>query len=455
MIYGFLSDECLYNKPSSGQVIVSSQINSGVGYFTDTALDFFTTPITILDSRSNSPTTNQRLEILAEQAYGEVKLNLDQRHLTDDISALTEGQFKCLFNIIEECYLRQNTSVSALQTLFLNNLSTYGGYVENSLELSTDVTATTAALRYSSTPASVNIRSWIIFDFAVADDVTIKFKIWLNDVAFRTDYPYSDIVKICYPCEPSNILSMMFDNKISALIASANKMLSTISTELSNSEYSGMSIYYSKYVNDALANWYNLPFGVIYKGVAPSTRAMRTAIRDDLLSMNIAPINTWKAALPDLFADSAFYVVPFFSNIFTLPETSINQVIINHNSIYDKMCELFPNMDITYIKENMEVMLSPASNLFLATFPSTENDVAYKSLKTIHPTYQNVDATNAIFDLQAETTKEFNQKISRCIAVVLGKSANTEFSENVVDGKIFMSFVSDFIEFHVLTQESF
>ena len=472
MLYGFISDSAFVGIDTSNEVPYE-ELGTGLGLVTDQMVNYFMDPTYIKDPRSAKMigSTNQRLTVspFTSKLDGKVLLHFDKLHFTENITNLTGSKpnLTKFFNCIERIYLSQSEGATTLDNALKSDTDTYGNYVEGTLQMSSARISTPvkyisggdAEGIYRPTPLP-SIVTWIQFGYEVPDGPTITLKLWLDGTAFMEDYEYSNIVKVIYPCAPEQIISMGFDSKTAAIIASANYKDAELAYAIKHEDHSGLETFTSKYTNNSVAGWFRLPFTLLYKGRVPSFTQMRNAIRTDLLDREIATIDIWKNVLPDLFADAAFFMVPMYQNVLTLPEGTIDQNIINYKNIISRVKALYPQIPQATLENYGELLQAPAAGLYIFTFPSIENDEEFRSIKAIHPTYQDIDAINNSgnddFESMDELTQDFNETLSICMAVCLGRYRGPNpLTESSEDHKNYISFVSNYVEFHMLTQDSY
>ncbi len=519
MLYGFITDSA-FVKINTGNLVPYTSLSAGLGVMTDQMVNYFMIPTTMVDPRSSSMigSSNFRLQVspFTSKLNGSIEIHFDEekrytlttdsqfkvnvvyytRHevegvvsfqaasvtvgaavpaktyyeMVDDLSQLVASTTKLnkFFNIVERIYLSQDETIEQLNAILVADTNAFAGYVDGSVNFSSVVTASPVKYLsggdgngvYSPSPLPT-FKTWISFDYITPDTTeVITFKLWLDGSAFLADYEYSNIVKIVYPCDPARIITMDFDNRTAAIIASASYKAEQLAPFIKDEDHSGLETFTSRYTNNSVAGWYRLPFGILYKGRQPSFTQMRNAVRDDLLAKDIASIQVWKQVLPDLFADAAFYLVPIYSNRLQLPERYIDQNIINYDAILTKVQTLYPNVNITNIKTYGELLHASSAGLYIFAFPAIDNGEEFRSIKELHPTYQNIDAINnsgdADFESMDELTQDFNQTLSTCMSVALGTYHGTNpLTESSEDHKNYISFVSNYVEFHMLTQDSY
>lgn len=447
-IYGFISDESLH--VGSSMISPSSTTNGDVGYASDHIVNYFLDPAKIEDLRSS------RLTIFLNKALGAVRMHLDYDTIKDDdIITMSTGENEDLFNIAELLYLSQNQTEATLEASLLANPSAYGAYVADSLTLSTTTVPADIKLVDSSIVVAMPIRSWVSFSAVVGDGSETKdFKFWLSNEEFKTDYPITNIVSIVPPCDPAKLISVDYANTVESLVESSAYMNTLLNTAVANNDHTGYVSYNAKYVNDSYGTYYNMPFGILYKGAEPSGLSLKITVRDYLESLGIGTVDIWKSLFPDLYTTSQYFIVPLWDNISILPTRTIYPSVIDYPSILTTAKSTLNSLTEAHVENNIELLTCAVSEVVMIAVPHPDNDNTNTILEE-HPTYQAIDSQDITFDYQETHTKEFNNKLSNCLVVLDGGSNEGVFTETTIDGILWLSFITNFMEYHVLSKEYF
>jgi len=447
-INGFVADPSFYIGDTT--IISSSVENGSVGYPSDDILNYFVTPTRIKDVRTD------RLTVLAAKAEDKISIHLDAASITDDsITTSSTAQFEALMNITELLYLSQNKTAVQLEAILVADTSTYLGYDPDSLSISSSTVNADVKLVNDTIDEDVPIRTWVSFSIVMGNDDTIKtFKLWLGNTAFKTDYPITNIVTIIPPCDPSKLISMDYSNIPTTLATSATYVNGLLSTAIAAKDHTGYLTYQAKYTNSSFGSYYNMPFGILYKGADPSSLELKIVVRDYLESLDVGDEATWKLLFPDLYTTSMFYIVPMWDNITSLPTRELYPSIFDYGSILEKTQAAITDLSDAHIEDKLEILNCSITEMIIAAVPHVDNDNP-TTLLAEHPTYQAIDAQSLTFDYQTTLTREFNTKLSSCISVLDGGTSTTTFTSAVVDGNNWLTFIVNFIEYYVLYKEDF
>lgn len=438
MLCFFLSDNGL--KPRS---VVPGVVPTGMGILSDVSESYFVTPSIIDDSRV------ARLSVLGTEIDGEMTINYDSyigAAETTWFTALTQTQLRKLFNVVESSVYSTDDD-DTLDAAFASDQSNYEGFVTDSLLRSASVSATNVYFVGSTDPVEHSIKDWIQFAFTNGEQA-VTIKIWLNNTSFQTDYPFSTVVAVVPPCDPSKLLTANFSNGLESMVSSNQYFATRLAAEIANHDRSGLANYPTQYVTTVYAGEQMIHFSVLYHGVAPTNQVCREAIRDYLLGLDIADADTWKQILPDLFASATFFILPMWDEKTVYPTRVLNHPIVNVASITSLLTSKYPDYPAQFVIDHLEVFHVDSTQLMILAIPAVDNEIKL-SLYSEHPTYQAVDGTDPAFDLQTTITKEFNDLLNKCLAQANGENNSGVFYENVFDGKKYLTFTVNFVDYHV------
>ena len=447
MIYAFVSDEAFANVGTKSVGSYESIMANELGMLDDNLLNYFVQHEIMLDPVGSTIATNRRTRLSVDDSNattgnrptGRIYLHFDYTKLdplTDSVAPFkvedndTESdrtakilRRAALFNIIETIYMaRYGATAGAgpkskedLEAIMVaasaTDTSAYYGYVAGSLQLSS--TTTKSGYRYawennvgSHEAVSTERYFWDSFSFSfkvgvtsTGEDVVQMFKIWLSPDKFKSDYPYSTIMKVVYPCDPLWIYEPSDKGgEMQAVLSAAQYKDMSLSAEVKNNDHSGIATYTSRYVHSSVSSNARMSFVVMYKGAMPTSAAMRTAVSEALKKVtdsngNVLDERVWRARLPDLFVDGGFYLFPcYFQQVQYPNNIKIERSLVNYRSLYDKVRQILPNMDAQAVFDYMEILQVPGHKLYLVALPLSDNDSDKKSVLTLHPTYQALDS---------------------------------------------------------------
>lgn len=455
MIYAFISDEAFANLASTENSVNSYQniAANRLGMLDDNLLNYFIQHEIMSDPVGAPLATNRTTRLSVNQTggmpVGRMSLHFDSDKLDPavdfidpfkinpdfDDDNVRDAKIKrraALFNIIETIYMAHAgtnlesipSSISEIEGILTSANSTknsmYFGYVPGSLTLSPGTarasyrrswTNTETKLVEEAETAEMEFYQHFSFSFEIDNGETTmiqQFKIWLDpgqdgtqtSGSFKTEYPFSTITQVVYPCKPEWIVDPTnYSSEMMAVIAAASYKDARLDAEVTKNDHSGISLFVSRYMHPTVPDNARMSFIIMYKGAAPTSAAMRVAVRNSLMAEKdangnyVADEKTWKSRLPDLFIDGGFYLIPCYFQREAYPgNTVIERNIVNYRNLYEKARCVFPNMDPQTVFEKMEVLQIPAHRLYVLALPMPDNPADIQSIKTFHPSYQAVDS---------------------------------------------------------------
>jgi hypothetical protein len=464
-IYGFISDRALhFNTKVYGEEIPDfDEFNNPINYtpvpgIIDTNILSYFVNKGVLSCESDNRFTNTEYNT----GVGNINIYFDSKktpNFNTIISADNEYvQFsQSFFNIIEYVLRANITSTTILQNieseLFNNTNGYFNGYVAGSLITDFEPFIMDYNTVQSGFEPDTPIQKYISFDMTLnANDY--KFVLYIDHNKFMEDYPHSTIIKVIPPCSPSQILSMNFPSNRHSIIASGDYFNNILTNSEFNIDYTGVTNFKTNYVNNEVVT-YNFPFTLLYKGKLPSTEYKREAIKEFLNNTTEVenPEDIWPEVFPGLYIDKSFMIIPLWDNITELVDMKIDHGMVNYNDIITKVTNVISELDETFIKTYSTILIPPSGYLYMLAFPSAFEQT--EKLKEEHPTYQPCDPLGPTWDYQTSITKDFNEKLSDCIAQLKGTANLEYFRHDVIYGKNFLTFQVGTSEYSVLFEQDF
>lgn len=447
MIQGYMEDQALWK--SSGALLVKEvDVDQNVGYFSSDIKNYYVDPIAITDPRVD------RMTILANPLADKIKLWFDNDKILDEETAknLSSTQWQFIFNIIEYTIYTYGVDITDLEEYLVDNPALFGTYNPNTLVISNSTIDATCRLDNLTEVAST-VRRSVQFEYTNGGE-TVYIKIWIDSELFAVEYPLYTITKVVLPCAASSFLNVTTANTINTIITAFNTSSLSVDQIVTNSDNSGVYIFETKYLNANITGSYNMPFMVFYKGHQPSTIAMRIAIRETLEAIPEYDASIWPSIFPDLYTESRIYIIPKWDNITVLPSRTLYPSITPVNTIVDTVQLILPGIQPDYIENYACVLTCDSSTVTLIAIPDPENN-PLSTLRELHPTFTDLDATNANFDFQETHTRDFNIKLCNAISTLTGSTSTTAFTTIEEDGKSYLVFISNLMEYCVLYRTSF
>ena len=449
MYYCFLTDGSLNNRVTG--MYKESEINSGLGFATEKIESFFVDRATVEDIRDTRLSIGGNISTYQTQLL----FDGDKDNGPLNFSNVTDVEKKQLFNIIEALSYRSDLANAAMEAELVGNTASYGAYVAASFQRSAGVTTVSTYTSVEDVSAhQVGVYDYIVVKVTIGGE-TVELKVWNKEAAFLADYPYTTFVSVIYPGTPAQLLNPTYTNKMDVVATMSRDIYQYMQTHVSSADNSGVIVYESDYYPAPDSDPYSISFGVIYKGPSPSSADTRAFVKTSVLATGLAPEDTWKAILPDLFTDGRYFVIPLYDNVTALPDVSLPIGIGNHKHMRDVAALVFPSYPTAFIDANLEVFGSGASEMILIGLPHIDNPDTFLSIRGEHPTYQATDARGQFFANQEVHTRDFNISLSSVIAQALGGQNDDSFIEDEFSGREYYSFIEHFKEYHVLKSTSY
>lgn len=446
-IYGFVNDSCFLDPEPH----MTDPENTAVkhGQFSTEQLSFFVDKFEIKDVRP------QRLNHLSSVLQSPMRLTIDKSFVPEEVSILvnsSEEDLTYIFNIIEFILFRTiQLSEAALNEALLMDTDTYRNYVSESLRISGNMENVEI---FDTVNSTYGILDWVQFKINVSG-VILEFKFWIHNIPFGDDYPLSTISEVVPPMSPELLLDpSSITNSFDAVINSADTSQDRLSGKIQSSDYTDYISFKTKYIDPSDGTLRYLPFNVLYKGAVPKTLDIRQFIREYLLATELADEDTWKAVLPDLFIIAQFFIVPLWDNITIKPTREMYPTIAKIADVHEKMGLIFPDVPEDTRIPKLEMLGAAYFETPIAAIPDYLNQID-TAIRDLHPTYQRYSPMDISYQYQDDITKEFTTMFNSALAVGAGVATDDRLVINVLDERVFLSFVVDSIEYHVITKASY
>lgn len=454
----------------------STEVNMYIGYIDDTLFkkkeyiahvdnpypncvidrtigNYFHKNIKVLDPRE------ERLQLGGKVIKDQLSFHYDKsKHETDFFDSLPNSDLAMFFNIVEMIFTANGDSSEAIDFNLKTNNLTKEAYVPNTLSLSKKaVTGTIYNIDGLTPTTEINLVTFFSFNIKVQGKDETTFRIFLNRESFLKDYPLSTINRVILPCDKIYILDpSKISGTVEMMIKSNKFSFKDLDESIITEDHSGLLTFYTKYITPSMSAIQLLPFGILYQGAKPSSLEIREAIRNELKKDGIAEDQVWESILPDLFVTAQFFIIPIWDNKSKRSFGTIYPSIINAHKYQSVISELFPNLSTDYIRTNQEMITCGQSELFLTTIPDPLNKEKFSLLKE-HPSYQyHMSQDGAVFTNMDPLTQDFNKRLNRAMAVACGETiALADVSDNTIDERLWHSFSSNKVEYHILSRSSY
>ena len=428
--------------------------SGGVGVLSPQSLSYFVNPQEIPDERTTRGTSLNALLVKVP------RLIVDQteftQFLTDVQDTWSSTERQNLFSIIDYLLFAYNASATTEQVELA--LSAWSQYVASSYVYSNTTSVATA---YLGSSVTLTVPDFVTFSFKIANATQYQIRVWVNNSTFNTSYPLSTISAIVPPLTYSDLYTVNLVSGINNVFATAleSSQISqiTLQSYIQTGEYSGF-IAQDVTFFDVSGNSAVVQFNLLYKGTIPGVIAIRTALRNALLTSGVGAEAGWKIRAPSLFVTQAWYLLPLWENKTSLVSSYVFPNIIPLTTLTSDATRTLYDVPSGFITTNIDVLTTYYNNLTLAAVPDQGNSPSRLSLLGEHPTYQDVPPTNSAFNYQTTITQNFSNLLAAALAVAAG-NPNTNVQLTVYtapgDNRTYVSFSVSDVEYYVITEATY
>lgn len=370
-----------------------------------------------------------------------------------------------VFNIIEAIYLSEDRTLDVIDEM-LSSDNIYNGYVDGSVLRSTamiQVPFETDVLELNDfnngdyrTTTNINVPTWISFQFT-SKEFTITFKLWIDRATFATEYPFTTILGVIPPYDPTALVStntLVAEGNLSVLQNGSAYIFNDVNRELLKRDQNGLYTFNTKFVVSKDIS-ISIPFSIVYSGPrVPTSLECRIAIREYLEANTNVNSEVLNGLFPDLYINSRFTLVPLWDVKQDFTDRVVYNSVNNYFLVGTKADLIFSDVDPNFMASHLEVLTNSQNKMLLLSLPDSLNADIFSILDD-HPTYQDYSSTNTGFKFMELKTQDFATKLSRAMAVLQGETLSSDFLEVEIDGLKYISFTAGISEYLVMSEESY
>ena len=149
-------------------------------------------------------------------------------------------------------------------------------------------------------------------------------------------------------------------------------------------------------------------------------------------------------------------MIPSWDNSHIInPSYSIYKGSMKVTKILKTLSTIYPNYTEEYLEKNSEVTRAVCSQLYLGTLQKYKDGKTEVGISDIFPTYQVIDVTDPGFKYMSQKAQEFSILLNNAIAQLIGATNESTFPTVIEQGRKYLTFSSNGLEFYVLYKESF
>ena len=434
-IYGFLEDGSL-KTPSNFEI--NSNSNQGFGYL-------FGEPANYLVSKARYSDVRTKRSIALNNTGSvtpvtkDVNILFDTNHVdVNTINELSETERNRIFNIIDLlAYESNNTS---LETILIEDSSSYAGYKPNTHATSTERTEVNV-LGTDNKLYKHEVCSWVEFKF-VHGNTEFMFHIWLSLLSFQSNYPYTTITAVIPPYDVRTLLDpayLLQQGNLSVLANSSSYIFNKTNLETLTRDQNGVYSFHTKYVVNGNTS-IQIPFALTYCGhKVPTSLECRKAIREYLENESDATSDVLAAVLPEIYVVCVFYLAPLWDVYSVRTERDVFNSIWSIKTIREKASLVYRDMKEEWINDKLETLAQSQSKVLVMSMPDENNDQHFSVLE-LHPTYQDYSSQVPGWKYMTDATQEFAGKLTRAMSVLEDSTITEEFIITEISGVKYLSF---------------
>lgn len=451
LIHAFLYDPTFVN---SGTVFDPVFKTGGLGVLSQHGLSYFVNAQEVVDPR---PVRANNLNVIMT---GRPRLVIDQAHfpalLADMSTKWNAADQAALFAIIDQLCFAYDQNATRNQVEL--GLAPWPQYLANSYVYSTTRTTATAYLIGSQAP--LTCPNYISFIFVSNLGDQYELRVWLSNALFMQDYPLSMVREVIPPLPLAELYSATINstaNVFQTALEAAGESQQRLEAAIQSGLYTGYVPYLVPFI-DGNGNTVRVQFNILYNGAVPGAIAIRTAIRNLLISSGVGTTAGWQALAPSLFITALFYLLPLWDQTTSLINSVIYPNIAQVQKAIDNAVGVMYDIPAGYVTANLALMTAIYDNLTVMGIPDPVNGPTRISLLAEHPTYQDVATTSVNFTTMATLTKQFVVLLNDALAVASGAmSANqgliTYRPPN--DNRTYVTFSVGSVEYYVMTKTTY
>lgn len=449
VLYGFLLDDALRLRKT---VDSSNGYDQGYGVLEGETAAYIVNKTYLSDNR------NMRLSVLnSAVAKGQLRVVFDSKRFEalDSLANLDNTKLQCLFNIIERIYLQQGATDSAIESQLTIN-SNFTGYVKGSFNHSL-VQGSALISDIDNTTTTIQLMDWYEFEYNDNNGCNFICHFWVNNIAFKNDYPFTTITSIIPPYNIHSLLipeKLLAETNVNILTDSSNYIFDQTNLETIARDQNGIYIYRTKYTIDK-GKTISLPFALPYCGAKePKSLECREAIKNYIQKETSISDDELLSLFPELFVNSRFYIVPLWDVYSELTDRDVYNSVWSLSVLKDKIEKIFMDYDEEWRNKYLEILLNAQNKMWCICLPDKLNTKLFSILKQ-HPTYQDYSSQMTGWRYMEKATQEFAGKLIRCMAVMNGIETSSEYTQIIDSDFTYLTFITGQSEYYVMNKESY
>lgn len=424
-----------------------------------TGLSYFSKPI---DITSPMVPSNRTVGWTPETVPALIVDDASYDDFVQDAAAMGDDVRMTLFRVLDLIFFN-GKSIADLETALTGSAPFNTVYVPGTLF--TTAAQKSATYYTSALNGSIQVYPYVSFSLqlpypSAAKPTQYDFTVFADDATWIAKYTKSIIESVTPNMPYQDLLTANLTtstvNEFTLAKSISDLTFSTLGAALNSSPTSGYVIYHSTVIDpDNATNFVTIPFGLSYRGAAPTIMEMRSAVRSAVLASGVGTPAEWQARLPDLFIQQRFFIVPMWDQTVSQSDRILYSGISKPASVTKTLGYLMADQTHAQIQDNLELFPVFYNNMVMASLPDTTAPVVGELLAQF-PSYQDYATSSSTFQYMANDAKTFARSLNTLLATAAGgTSVDPTLVSSTDQGLTYFSFTLNEVEYCVVTKDCY
>lgn len=281
-----------------------------------------------------------------------------------------------------------------------------------------------------STP-SLTLPEWISWQNPVYNNGDNRIKVWLSDQAFRRQYDDYEIFLLNPVDDLKDLMRDVSVTEQSLNSRNSERNMELIAEIKNNEPETTIRAQTYTFIHPLNANkTYRITWhAIVYGRAGDNPDIIKERIISEIESVDGISVQTWRAALLELFSTTEFTLVPKWM-IQAIPDRTIQagvySPITTVNTEINNMVSLFSDVDPDFLKEHLQVIGVPYRSLSVYSLGGEDNLSGLFKLSQKYPDFLNVGTESGDFNRMSNDTQLFATALQQLIMIAENE---TDFAE--------------------------
>ena len=424
-----------------------------------TGLSYFSKPI---DITSPMVASNRTVGWTAETVPAVIVDDASFDGFVQDIADMGDDVRLNIFRVLDLIFFN-GKSIADLETALTGSTPFNTVYVPGTLY--TTSVQKSATYYTSALNGTISVFPYLSFSLqlpypSAAKPTQYDFTVFVDDATWIAKYTKSIIESVTPNMPYQDLLTANLTtatvNEFTIAKSISDLTFSTLGAALNTSPTSGYVIYHSTVIDpDNSSNFVTIPFGLSYRGAAPTIMEMRSAVRSAVLASGVGTQAEWQARLPDLFIQQRFFLIPLWDKTVAQSDRILYSGITQSSGVAKTLGYLMEDQTHAQIQDNLELFPVFYNNMVIASLPDTTAPVV-GTLTAQFPSYQDYATSSPTFQYMATDAKTFSRSLNTMLATAAGgNNVDATLVSSVDQGLTYFSFTLNEIEYCVVTKDCY